>query len=75
MNEGNQRAFVAQLIDPERKATGYGIYHTVVGIIGLPGGIIIGVLYQSLGSGVVFFYSACLCLLVGIIFYFSMMRR
>jgi MFS family permease len=75
MNEGNQRAFVAQLIDPEKKATGYGIYHTVVGIIGLPGGIIIGVLYQSLGSGVVFFYSACLCLLVGIIFYFSMMRR
>lgn len=75
MNEGNQRAFVATLIDPERKATGYGIYHTVVGLIGLPGGLISGLLYQSLGSKVVFFYSSSLCLLVGIIFYFSMMRR
>jgi MFS family permease len=70
MNEGNQRAFVATLIDPERKGTGYGIYHTVVGLIGLPGGLISGLLYQSLGSTVVFFYSSCLCLLVGIIFYF-----
>ncbi len=75
MNEGNQRAFVAQLIDPERKATGYGIYHTVVGIIGLPAGIIGGALYQSFGSEVVFFYSSCLCLVAGSIFYCSLMRR
>jgi len=75
MNEGNQRAFVAQLIDPERKATGYGIYHTVVGITGLPAGIIGGALYQSFGSAVVFFYSSCLCLIAGSIFYCSLMRR
>jgi len=75
MNEGNQRAFVAQLIDPERKATGYGIYHTVVGITGLPAGIIGGTLYQSFGSEVVFFYSSCLCLVAGSIFYFSLMKR
>jgi len=75
MNEGNQRAFVAQLIDPERKATGYGIYHTVVGITGLPAGIIGGALYQSFGSEVVFFYSSCLCLVAGSIFYCSLMRR
>jgi MFS family permease len=75
MNEGNQRAFVAQLIDPERKATGYGIYHTVVGITGLPAGIIGGALYQSFGSAVVFFYSSCLCLVAGSIFYCSLMRR
>jgi len=75
MNEGNQRAFVAQLIDPERKATGYGIYHTVVGITGLPAGIIGGTLYQSFGSEVVFLYSSCLCLVAGSIFYFSLMKR
>jgi len=75
MNEGNQRAFVAQLIDPERKATGYGIYHTVVGITGLPAGIIGGALYQSFGSAVVFFYSSCLCFVAGSIFYCSLMRR
>ncbi len=75
MNEGNQRAFVAQLIDPERKATGYGIYHTVVGIMGLPAGLIGGALYQTLGSEVVFFYSSSLCFVTGIIFYLYLMRR
>lgn len=56
MNEGIQRAFVATLIEPEIKATGYGIYHTTVGLAALPSGIISGMLWQNIGSYAIFYF-------------------
>ncbi|MFN3480391.1 MAG: MFS transporter [Thermodesulfovibrionales bacterium] len=56
MNEGIQRAFVATLIRPEIKATGYGIYHTTVGLAALPSGIISGILWQNIGSYALFYF-------------------
>ncbi|MCX7794003.1 MAG: MFS transporter [Thermodesulfovibrionales bacterium] len=75
MNEGNQRAFVASLIDPEKKATGYGIYHTMVGLSALPGGLISGTLYQLKGSKIVFLYGAVLSLIAAFSFYLFLIRN
>lgn len=75
MNEGNQRAFVASLIDPEKKGTGYGIYHTVVGLSALPGGLISGMLFQFKGSVAVFFYGLTLSLASAIIFYLFLSKN
>lgn len=75
MNEGNQRAFIASLIDPEKKATGYGIYHTVVGLSALPGGLISGALYQLKGALVVFLYGATLSLISAILFKLLLIRQ
>lgn len=75
MNEGNQRAFVASLIDPTKKGTGYGIYHTVVGLSALPGGLISGILFQFKGSTAVFLYGLALSLISAIIFYLFLSRK
>ncbi|MFN3739406.1 MAG: MFS transporter [Thermodesulfovibrionales bacterium] len=74
MNEGNQRAFVASLINPEKKGTGYGIYHTMVGLSALPGGLISGYLYQLKGSLIVFLYGAFISIISAFIFYILLMR-
>lgn len=75
MSEGNQRAFVASLIDPEKKATGYGIYYTVAGLSALPGGLISGTLYQLKGSEVLFLYGAILSLVSAILFRLFLIRQ
>lgn len=74
MNEGNQRAFVASLINPEKKGTGYGTYHTMVGLSALPGGLISGYLYQLKGSLIVFLYGAFLSITSAMIFYLLFIR-
>ena len=60
MNEGVQRAYVATVINPEIKATGYGIYHAVVGLTALPSSIIGGALWQNIGSYALFYYGAAM---------------
>jgi MFS family permease len=75
MNEGNQRAFVASLINPEKKGTGYGIYHTIVGLSAFPGGLITGVLFQLKGSFIVFLYGLSLSLISAVIFYIFLVRN
>lgn len=68
LNEGVQRAYVATLIRPEIKATGYGIYHTTVGLAALPSGIIGGILWQQIGSYALFYFGAVMSLLSFVLF-------
>ena len=68
MNEGAQRAYVATIIAPEIKATGYGIYHTVIGLAALPSSVIGGALWQHIGPQALFFYGAAMSLLSCILF-------
>ncbi|HBO84958.1 MAG TPA: MFS transporter [Deltaproteobacteria bacterium] len=58
MSEGTQRAYLATLAPPERKATAFGVYHTVVGISLLPASIIGGILWDKIGAEATFFYGA-----------------
>lgn len=67
INEGVQRAYVATVIQPEVKATGYGIYHTFVGLAALPSSTIGGALWQSYGSRALFYYGAALSFLACIL--------
>lgn len=68
MNEGIQRAFVATLVRPEIKATGYGIYHTTVGLAALPSGIISGMLWQNIGSYALFYFGTVTSLVSFVLF-------
>ena len=68
VNEGVQRAYVATLIRPEVMATGYGVYHTVVGLSVLPSSIIGGALWQHFGSPALFYYGAVMSLFSSILF-------
>lgn len=68
MSEGTQRAYVAALAPPERKATAFGVYHTVSGIALLPASIIGGILWDRIGADATFFYGAATGLLSAILF-------
>ena len=67
MNEGVQRAYVATVIKPEIMATGYGIYHTIVGLAALPSAIIGGALWEHFGAQALFLYGAAMSLIASLL--------
>lgn len=60
---GAQKALVADLVPPESRARGYGIYYTCVGLTLLPASAVFGLLYQQAGPPVAFGAGATLALL------------
>ena len=64
--EGNLRAYVADLTDPEMRATVFGIFHTVVGITLLPANLLMGFLWQKFGFQTALLLGASLSLMSGI---------
>lgn len=68
MSEGTQRAYIATLAPPERKATAFGVYHTVSGIALLPASIIGGILWDKIGADATFFYGAVTGILSAVLF-------
>lgn len=50
LTEGAARAFVADLVPPERRGTAYGVYHAAVGLAAFPASLLAGILWQGLGS-------------------------
>lgn len=70
LTEGVQRAYVATLVQEQRKATGFGLYHMVVGIAILPASLIAGVLWDSIGSAAPFWFGAGMAALAAVLFAF-----
>ncbi|OGQ43082.1 MAG: MFS transporter [Deltaproteobacteria bacterium RIFCSPLOWO2_01_FULL_42_9] len=68
MSEGTQRAYLASLAPPERKATAFGIYHMAVGFALLPASIIAGALWDKVGPEATFLYGTVTALLAFILF-------
>ena len=69
---GSMRAYVADLVGEERRATAFGFYHGVVGLTALPASLIFGWLWQSAGVPVAFGFGATLALLALLIFRFML---
>lgn len=70
MSEGTQKAYLALIAPPERKATAFGIYHTVNGLMLLPASVMAGLLWDRVGAGATFFYGAAMAVLAAVIFAF-----
>lgn len=68
MSEGSQRAYLASIAPPERKATAFGIYHTAVGLALLPASIIAGALWDKVGPEATFLYGTATGLLAFALF-------
>ncbi len=49
-SEGVFKAFVVDMVPRDLRGTALGIYHTAVGLVMLPGGIIAGLLWDSAGA-------------------------
>jgi len=66
--DGVQRAYLATLIQAEQKATGFGLYHMVVGLAILPASLIAGFLWDSIGPAAPFAFGATMATLAAVLF-------
>ncbi|MDO9118769.1 MAG: MFS transporter [Nitrospira sp.] len=65
LTDGVQRAYLSTLISADQQATGFGLYHMVVGLAILPASLIAGLLWDSIGPAAPFIFGATMALLSG----------
>jgi MFS family permease len=58
LSEGAEKAFVADLVQPEQRGTAYGLYNLAFGITVLPASLLMGTLWSWRGPAVAFIVSA-----------------
>jgi MFS family permease len=75
MTEGVQKAFLATLVPAEFKATGFGLYNTLVGLAVLPASLIGGLLWDRVGPPATFLYGAATAWLSALLFIFLHLKR
>jgi len=61
-SEGVFKAYVTDVVPSDLKGTALGVFHTAVGMVVLPGGIIAGLLWDSVGHWSTFAYGAATAL-------------
>jgi MFS family permease len=67
VSDGNGRAYLAQLSPGDRKATAFGVYHSVIGIMTLPASVIAGVLWDRVSPAAPFWLGAGMALLAALL--------
>lgn len=75
MTEGVQKAFLATLIPTEFKATGFGLYNTMVGLAVLPASLVGGLLWDRVGPPATFLYGTATAWLSALLFIFFLLKR
>lgn len=68
MTDGVQRAYLASITPPDKKATAFGAYHTMTGLGTLPASIMAGWLWDAHGAHIAFLYGAVLAVIAAMIF-------
>ena len=68
LTDGVQRAYLATLIPDHRKATGFGLYHMIVGLAILPASIVAGMLWDRIGPAAPFWFGAAMSVLAMLFF-------
>lgn len=75
MIDGAQRAFVVDLAPEHLKATALGTFHTAIGFVALPGGIIAGLLWDHVNPETTFIFGLGLALLSALLFQFIKIEK
>ncbi len=75
LSAGVFRAYIADLVEPENRATAYGLFNTGIGIALFPASLIMGALWDRFGSKWAFLVSAGFSLLGFTIFLLSLLLR
>jgi MFS family permease len=67
LTEGAERAVISDYCGSGERGTAFGWYHLMVGLAAIPGGLMFGLLWQTLGAGIAFGFAgglAALCALL-----------
>ncbi|MBI5455067.1 MAG: MFS transporter [Deltaproteobacteria bacterium] len=71
MTEGTQKAYLAILAPKEQRATAFGVYHTVAGVMLLPASIIAGYLWDNIGPYATFLFGSAMSFGAAVYFAFT----
>jgi MFS family permease len=63
MVEGNAKAFIADLVPPEKRGRAYGLFQGIVGVMILPASVIAGWLWSAISPSSTFYFGGALALL------------
>lgn len=72
--DGIQKAFIADLVDKNKKGSGLGIYNALLGITLLPASLIAGVLYDKVNSSIPFYFGAATAIVSSILMMVFMIK-
>lgn len=75
LSEGVFRAYIADLVEPEKRATAYGLFNGLIGLALLPASLIMGAIWDAFGSKWAFVTSAGFSLLGFLIFVFGLLGK
>ncbi|MCC7201042.1 MAG: MFS transporter [Nitrospirae bacterium] len=75
ISEGQQRAFVATLLPDNAKGTGYGVYHTITGLVTLPSSFLAGLLWDIKGPQATFLFGTATAIIASALFLIFFRRR
>jgi MFS family permease len=67
ITEPAERSLIGDHADERERGTAYGLYHLMSGLLVLPGAVLFGALWQSLGSATAFAVAALVTSLAGAI--------
>jgi MFS family permease len=67
LTEGVEKAFVADLVDDEKRGTAYGFYNLFYGIAVFPASLLFGFLWSQFGAPSAFMVSACISLISAVL--------
>lgn len=67
-SEGVLKAYVTDIVPSDLRGTALGTFHTAVGLVMLPGGLIAGLLWDQSGSGATFLYGAVMAFAAMVLF-------
>ena len=67
LTRGVQKAFVADLVHPERRGAEIGTFYLVVGLVALPASLVAGWLYTQVGVAAPFLLSAGIALIAALL--------
>jgi MFS family permease len=67
MTDSSQKAMISDIVGKDLKGTGFGIYHSILGITLLPASLIAGILYDRVNSNAPFYFGAAMALLATIL--------
>lgn len=68
MTEGVQKAFLANLLPEERRATGFGLFNMVVSIATMSASIIAGILWDNINASAPFYFGGASAFLAWLLF-------
>lgn len=68
MTEGNEKAFVADMVSPEKRGTAYGLYNLAFGISVFPASLLFGFLWTTFGPETAFLASGAISVVAAVLF-------